>query len=67
YKYKKENTIALIFLPTEYRIKDRINIKKIPMKEYFNIFVLGIRVTILLLFLRGILTKLIPSYNEVAN
>ncbi|ABG86091.1 hypothetical protein CPR_1084 [Clostridium perfringens SM101] len=37
------------------------------MKEYFNIFVLGIRVTILLLFLRGILTKLIPSYNEVAN
>lgn len=59
--------IALIFLPTEYRIKDRINIKKIPMKEYFNIFVLGIGATILLLFLSGILTKLIPSYNEVAN
>lgn len=59
--------IALIFLPTEYKIKDRINIKKIPMKEYFNIFVLGIGVTILLLFLSGILTKLIPSYNEVAN
>ncbi|HAT4233193.1 TPA: CPBP family intramembrane metalloprotease [Clostridium perfringens] len=59
--------IALIFLPTEYRLKDRINIKKIPMKEYFNIFVLGIGATILLLFLSGILTKLIPSYKEVAN
>ncbi|MCX0386941.1 CPBP family intramembrane metalloprotease [Clostridium perfringens] len=59
--------IALIFLPTEYRIKDRINIKKIPMKEYFNILVLGIGITILLLFLSGILTKLIPSYKEVVN
>lgn len=59
--------IALIFLPTEYRIKDWTNIKKIPIKEYFNIVILGIGITILLLFLSSILTKLIPSYNEVSN
>lgn len=59
--------IGVIFLPTEHRIKDMISIKKIPMKEYFNIFVLGIGVTIVLLFLSGILTKLIPNYNEVSN
>ncbi|MGU8608411.1 CPBP family intramembrane glutamic endopeptidase [Clostridium perfringens] len=59
--------IALIFLPSDYGMKDRINIKKIPIKEYFNILILGIGITILLLFLSSILTKLIPSYNEVAN
>lgn len=59
--------IALIFLASDYGIKDRINIKKIPIKEYLNIFVLGIGVTILLLFLSGILTKIIPSYGEVVN
>ncbi len=59
--------IALIFLASDYGIKDRINIKKIPIKEYLNIFVLGIGVTILLLFLSGILTKLIPSYSEISN
>lgn len=59
--------IALIFLPSDYGMKDRINIKKIPIKEYFNIIILGIGITILLLFLSSILTKLIPSYNEVAN
>ena len=59
--------IALIFLPSDYGIKDRISIKKIPIKEYFNILILGIGITILVLFLSSILTKLIPSYNEVAN
>ncbi|WP_338848844.1 type II CAAX endopeptidase family protein (plasmid) [Clostridium perfringens] len=59
--------IALIFLPSDYGMKDRINIKRIPIKEYFNILILGIGITILLLFLSSILTKLIPSYNEVAN
>ncbi|WP_206529883.1 CPBP family intramembrane glutamic endopeptidase, partial [Clostridium perfringens] len=59
--------ISLIFLPTDYGMKDRINIKKIPIKEYLNILILGIGITILLLFLSNILTKLIPSYNEVAN
>lgn len=59
--------IALIFLPSDYGMKDRIKIKRIPIKEYFNILILGIGITILLLFLSSILTKLIPSYNEVAN
>ena len=59
--------IALILLPSDYGMKDRINIKRIPIKEYFNIIILGIGITILLLFLSSILTKLIPSYNEVAN
>ncbi|XZH53429.1 lysostaphin resistance A-like protein (plasmid) [Clostridium perfringens] len=59
--------IYVILIPTDYRIKDRINIKKIPLKEYFNIIVLGIGVTILLLFLSGILMRLIPGYSEVAN
>ena len=59
--------IALILLPSDYGMKDRINIKRIPIKEYFNILILGIGITILLLFLSSILTKLIPSYNEVAN
>lgn len=59
--------IALILLPSDYGMKDRINIKRIPIKEYFNILILGIGITILLLFLSSILTKLIPSYNEVVN
>ena len=59
--------IALILLPSDYGMKERINIKRIPIKEYFNIIILGIGITILLLFLSSILTKLIPSYNEVAN
>ena len=59
--------IALILLPSDYGMKDRINIKRIPIKEYFDIIILGIGITILLLFLSSILTKLIPSYNEVAN
>ncbi|MGU8578157.1 CPBP family intramembrane glutamic endopeptidase [Clostridium perfringens] len=59
--------IYVILIPTDYGIKDRINIKKIPLKEYFNIIVLGIGVTILLLFLSGILMRLIPGYSEVAN
>ena len=59
--------IYVILIPTDYGIKDRINIKKIPLKEYFNIIVLGIGVTILLLFLSGILMRLIPGYSEVSN
>ncbi len=59
--------IGVIFLSTEHRIKDMISIKEIPIKDYFNIFILGIGVTILLLFFSGILTKLIPNYNEVSN
>lgn len=59
--------IYVILIPTDYGIKDKINIKKIPLKEYFNIIILGIGVTILLLFLSGILMRLIPGYSEVAN
>lgn len=59
--------IYVIFIPTNHGIKDRINIKKIPIKEYFNIIILGIGVTILLLFLSSILTRLFPEYSEVSN
>ncbi|WP_195972674.1 CPBP family intramembrane glutamic endopeptidase [Clostridium thermobutyricum] len=59
--------ISFILSSKEYRIKDRIKIKKIPIKKYINILILSIGMTILMLFLSGILSNLLHSYNNVAN
>lgn len=59
--------IALIFLPSGYGIKDRMNIKKISRKGFFSIILLGIGLSILLIFLTNILEYFIPSYQEVSE
>ena len=57
----------IVFLPTNEGLCHRIKLKKIEAKDYFYISILGIGVTILLLFLTGILTLLIPSYKETVK
>ena len=57
----------MILLPSNERLLRRIKIKKINLKEYFYIIALSIGVSILLLFLSGILSKIIPSYGDVVN
>ncbi|EOU1841776.1 CPBP family intramembrane metalloprotease [Clostridium perfringens] len=59
--------ITIILLPSNERLLRRIKIKKINLKEYFYIIALSIGVSILLLFLSGILSKIIPSYGDVVN
>lgn len=59
--------IAIILLPSNEGLLKRIKIKKINLKEYLYIIALSIGVSIILLFLSGILTKIIPSYGEVVN
>ena len=60
--------ITIILLPSNERLLRRIKIKKINLKEYYYIIALSIGgVSILLLFLSGILSKIIPSYGDVVN
>lgn len=59
--------IIIMLIPSGFGLLKRINIKKIDFKEYIYILVFSVAVSIILLFLAGILSQLIPGYNNVSK
>lgn len=59
--------LFLIFRLNKKNFIEKLNFKKIKFKESLYIIILGIGISIVLLFLAGTLSKIIPSYNVVQN
>lgn len=59
--------VYIISLPSGKSMLENITFKKVKVKEIIYILLFSIGLSILVLFLTGILTQLIPSYEKVAT